>query len=435
MNIKVGAVGYADDIAFICLDKETMQHLINLAYEYSCKWRFSFSPSKCAVMIFGKNVQNDGFRLGNSVLDIVNMYTHVGITLISKGKIQLSAIKTKTQASKRAFYSLVGTSLYKTCLSPIALSKLYWSICIPKLLAGAEVKCFSDQEIAEYSSFHKSMAKDIQRLPEKSPDPMVLSSLGWRDIITQIDFVKLMFIQRILALNVHNLYRIVFLRRLYFIIMSGNVSDISPVAQIVSVLLKYGKIDEVTQMITNGEVPSKSSWKKKVASWLNDKMVTDWRFRLTLYPKLELYRTVFPTWGPACWWQTSKSLPFLKNACVIIMRLLSGTHVLAVSKLSALPRDQRLCSYCNDRVVEDVEHFVLHCSRWNNIRFNMLRTIDLLLPDDLLQQWTWLPQKIKLYILLGMDYPFPCEVICAIRYVSCVHIQKMYTSRRRLEPP
>ena len=93
------------------------------------------------------------------------------------------------------------------------------------------------------------MAKDIQRLPEKSPDPMVLASFGWRDIVSQIDYVKLMFIQRILALNVHNICRIVFVRRLFYIIMSGNVGTISPIAQIVHILLKYGKIDEVTQMI------------------------------------------------------------------------------------------------------------------------------------------------------------------------------------------
>ena len=435
LNIQVGAVGYADDIAFICLDNETMQHLIDLAYEYSCKWRFNFSPSKCAVMIFGKNVHADRFRLGNIDLDIVNLYTHVGITLMSKGKVSLSAIKSKIQASKRAFYSLVGTSLYKTSLSPIALSKLYWSICIPKLLAGAEVRCFSRQEYDEYSTFHKTMAKDIQRLPEKSPDPMVLSSLGWRDIVSQIDYMKLMFIQRILALNVHNIYRIVFLRRLFYIILSGNVSAISPVAQIVRVLLKYGKVDEVTQMISSGEVPSKTAWKKQVVSWVNDKMFTNWRFLLTLYSKLELYRIIFPTCGPVCWWQMSKSLPFLKNACVIMMRLLSGTHVLAISKLSTLPRGQRICRFCNDRAVEDVQHFILLCTKWSETRLNMLRTIEMLLPHELLQQWSLLPMEMKMYILLGLEYPFPCEFICAIRYISCVHIQKMYNSRRLLEPP
>ena len=435
LNVQVGAVGYADDIAFVCLDSRTMQHLIDLAHVYSCRWRFHFSPSKCAVMVFGNKIPIQQFNLGNSPLDVVNKYAHVGITLLSKGKVDLAVIKAKIQACRRAFFSLVGTSLYKSCLSPIALSKLYWSICVPKLLSGAEVRCFSTQEYDEYNSFHKTMARNIQRLPEKAPDPMVLASVGWRDITSQIDLVKLMFVQRILALDVKSIYRIVFIRRLYYIILSGYLSAISPVAQIVKVLIKYGKIDDVLKMITSGAVPSKSSWKSLVLSWIDEKVFANWRFTLTLYSKLDIYRIVFPKAGPVCWWQLSKALPFMKNACVVMMRLLSGTHVLAVSKLAVLPRDERVCNQCNNRATEDVYHFIIECPKWANIRSNMLRTIEMLLPEDILEQWSSLSNGMKLYILMGLEYPFPCELICAIRYVSCVHIQKMYNARRQFEPP
>ena len=126
-----------------------------------------------------------------------------------------------------------------------------------------------------------------------------------------------MFIQCILALVVHNIYRIVFVHRLFYIVMSGNVSTISPVAQIACVLLKYGKLHEVTQMISSGEVPSRSSGKKHVVSWVNDKMFSKWRFLLTFYQKLELYRIMYPKCGPVCWWVMSNPLPFPKNACNI----------------------------------------------------------------------------------------------------------------------
>ena len=44
---------------------------------------------------------------------------------------------------------------------------------------------------------------------------------------------------------------------------------------------------------------------------------------------------------------------------------LPGTH--ALSKLSTLPRDQCICKFCNDRVVEDVK---LHCT--NGVRSDLL---------------------------------------------------------------
>ena len=63
-----------------------------------------------------------------------------------------------------------------------------------------------------------------------------------------------------------------------------------------------------------------------------------------------------------------KSLPFLKNACVVIMKLLSGTHVLAISTLPTLPRDEGICRFCNGSAVEDAQHFVLDCTKWSEIR-------------------------------------------------------------------
>ena len=187
----------------------------------------------------------------------------------------------------------------------------------PKTVVGAEVRCFSGQEYDEFNSFYKTIAKNIQRLPEKAPDPIVLASVGWRDISSQIDLVKLMFVQHILALDVNGIYRIMFIRRLYFIVLSGYLSAISPVAQIVKVLNKYGKVDDVIKMISSGTVSSKSSWKALVLSWIDDKVFASWRFTLTLYSKLDVFWIVFPKAGPVWWWQMSKALITIYEKCLV----------------------------------------------------------------------------------------------------------------------
>ena len=100
----------------------------------------------------------------------------------------------KLESCKRTLYSLIGCSLYKTELSPIAISKVYWSVVIPKLLANAEVRYFSEMEISEYEKFHRNVAKDIQHHPQAAANPSALVLLGWTDIATDIDVIKLMFV-------------------------------------------------------------------------------------------------------------------------------------------------------------------------------------------------------------------------------------------------
>ena len=40
LDLNVGAIGYADDIVIVSLDVKSLQQMVNLAYRYSCKWRF-----------------------------------------------------------------------------------------------------------------------------------------------------------------------------------------------------------------------------------------------------------------------------------------------------------------------------------------------------------------------------------------------------------
>lgn len=54
VGISTGAIAFADDIAIMSYTVEGLQVLINIAYNYSKKWRFEFNPLKCSVVQFGK---------------------------------------------------------------------------------------------------------------------------------------------------------------------------------------------------------------------------------------------------------------------------------------------------------------------------------------------------------------------------------------------
>ena len=433
LNVNSGGICYADDLAILSLNKVCMQHMVNIAHRFSCKWRFEFNPKKCAVLVFGGNGEDAGISLGNDEIRTTEDYTHVGIKLRTNTSGRLIDVKKQLDTCKRSLYCLIGCSLYKTNLSPVAVSKLYWSVVIPKLLANAEVRNFSEVELAEYEKFHRSVAKDIQHLPQFTPNPSVLALLGWRDIATHIEFIRLMFLYRLLALHPLCIYRVLFIRRFFYILASGAYSAASPIAMMIRVCTKYDILHIVLSWIDTGKMPSKIMWKKMVKKVLSDVTFASWRFEIKLYSKLSLFRVVVTSIKPSCWWMLARTMPCLKIPCCTMIKLLCASNVLAVNKKCNLPRSERLCIQCN--TVEDTLHFIMSCNIFSTIRNELTMLIFHNLSIEGRLMWSQLGEVMQMYILMGLEFPLPSYDLYIIRYFSCIYVHRMYKERKALEPP
>jgi len=279
------------------------------------------------------------------------------------------------------------------------------------------------------------MAKEIQNLPENTPNPAVLATLGWRDIRPYIDYAKITFVHRILGLEPSSVYRILFIRRFFFILANGIYSNLSPISQIIKSCVKYGLLDRIVNCINSGIIPPKSKFKQSVARSINERCFASWRFELTLYPRLQVYRAIVTKSQAVCWWSLTKCLPYLKAPCITIMKLVCGSNTLAVNTKCNVPRHERICTLCTRNEVEDVAHFVLHCDMFNDTRTMLLAVILNCLTGPGQRAWAELSENMVLYILLGLDYPMSVEDIFCIRYISCIYLNQMYKARQALEPP
>ena len=435
MNVNTCCIGYADDIAILASSQLCAQNMVDIAYNMSNKFRFDFSIKKCTVLNFSKKCKDIVLQLGNSNIPIVNEYCHVGVVLRSKGKISVGNIKNCIDQSKRAFYSVIGCSLYKSSLSPLAISKVYWSVSIPKLLSNAEVRHFSDRELEEYEKFHYSMAKNIQNIPQNAPNVSALATLGWISIANYIDYVRLMFLHRLLMLNPMSIHRQIVVKRIFFILINGVYTNLSPIANCLKVCMKYNLIHIILSWLEIGVIPSKCEWKKTVKKCITDVNHSRWRFEICLYPKLKFLRIVHSNTQTSCWWLLARSLPFLKRPCCTIIRLLCGSNVLAVNSKCDKPRSARICENCALNRVEDLMHFIMYCNINNHIREELMLSIQNQLSFEGWELWRQLSDEMKMYILLGMQFPFSREDLFAIRYGSCIALHKMYFHRRSFEPP
>ena len=95
----------------------SLQCLIDYAYEYSKKWCFTFNHKKCAVLIYGRKLQKCEFRLGDKIIEVCEKYNHLGIPNRTQFSLDSTYVSSNINNTKFAFYSLIGSSLRKTKLS------------------------------------------------------------------------------------------------------------------------------------------------------------------------------------------------------------------------------------------------------------------------------------------------------------------------------
>ena len=115
-------------------------------------------------------------------------------------------------------------------------------------------------------------------------------------------------------------------------------------------------------------------------------------------------------------------------------RLICGSSVLALYKRMEVLRVNRICMLCDSNEIEDLAHFILRCTRFDEIRQSLLSVIPQSLSEGGQEMWGQLSINMILYVLLGLEYPFQSQDLVLIRYTSCVHIHRMYKARKKLEP-
>ena len=79
---------FADDLTLIALSKIGLQQLLNIAYSFSVKWRYEYNSEKCAVLIFGNDINpSKNLTIGNNVIQMSKKETHLGILLTNHKKL------------------------------------------------------------------------------------------------------------------------------------------------------------------------------------------------------------------------------------------------------------------------------------------------------------------------------------------------------------
>ena len=363
-NVTTGGIAYADDIAVIAISKEGIQRLVSTAYNYSRKWRFTFNPTKCSIINFGKEKKNcTNISMGNEIIKVVNHDVHLGVVLANKQDYECEAIEKKTHCCKSICYAAQGLGSYSVPVTPVTSSKLYWNVCIPKLCYGLEIINTDDKSMTCLEKFHFSMAKLQQGLPIHCSNPGSLGTIGWKSIKSHIDIMRLLFLWQILLLPYSCIYKKLCIQRLCMI-MYSNVDHCGPLFEIIQTCIKYRLLKIVRDALETGNYMSKAAWKALVTSTVNKFDLKHWKITCRMYKSLNVLDTA--SVHMSAWWAHAFNDPKFARKNRTAVRLLLNVNMYC----------QRICPCCDMFILNNVDHVLFECtcnSEVRNVMWDIVR--------------------------------------------------------------
>ncbi len=398
-NEIVTCPSFADDMTIMSLSKEGLQILVDIAYHYSKKWRFEFNPTKCKVMIFGKDTNPRlNVKLGNHIIEVSDCEKHLGVDLCTSEKIKEKSVQSRIVQCKSILHGIQAIGSISVPVTPVISSKLYKSVCIPKLLYGCEVSKLSQQTIDDLELFHVKAAKTLQHLPDCASNCGSLITIGWPSLMSYVVIAQMLFLWKILLLPMSNLYKTVIVNIIMKIVNESEQNLYSPTANILQICKKYNMMDIIINCILSGEYISITQWKRIV--------------------KENVYNYDSKRLNVTC--DLNKSLLFLKKIKVnsispLWIHCYKNVHELRKVKkciqllIGSCRQMKGICISCNECKIS-LDHLLFNCKKFNDTRIKLWNDVIAVSPNGLVKDFQCMDSIDKLKLLLnGLNISYNSE--------------------------
>ncbi len=101
------------------------------------------------MLIFGEDLSpNYQLQIGNEKITASHGGIHMGVPLTSKRDFEEKEIQNRISRAECAFYAVQGLGNEFVPVTPVVASKVYWSVCMPRMTHGIEVATISDTSMS-----------------------------------------------------------------------------------------------------------------------------------------------------------------------------------------------------------------------------------------------------------------------------------------------
>ena len=376
--INVSCPASADDIAILALHKIGLNSMLQIAFDYSIIWWFEWSMTKSKGIIWGKDQSpKTPIRFGNSDLEVVNRCKHLGIVKHNDKVPSKDIICERIGLGRSALLAARGIGSERIPTNPAVLNRIYWSICIPRMLYGIEVVTLSDCDLNDLESAHKQNAKLIQNVPPSAPTPAVYSTLGWLSMDTYITQVKILFLWKIAICLRNTIYFQVIRFIIEQIIVGSYTSCKSPILGILKRAKNLGIMQDIVELVFSIDCDkSFTAEKAYIKDFIKNREQNRWKATCLMFSSLSLFRKATSNISLNCWWY------YVKNKPAMFKRVSALVAVLMGSQPTGLTHNfgGKECGLCKVKCKEDAIHVMFECSRLEVVRMRGWSRIEEVMP-------------------------------------------------------
>ena len=364
-NCFINHLLFADDLALISSSVFGLQKQFNVLAEYCKSWGLSVNIDKTKIMVFkngGKLKRIEKWSYDGNQIEVVNSFKYLGNVFSSNGHWSKAHDFNATQANK-AYFGLLQILKNVGTLPVNVLFKIFDSKLKPILLFGNELWGTSSCKVIE--QFHIKFCRYVLGVSVSSksiPHCAIRGELGRYSLLVNslVNCVK--YWLYILSLDENR-----FLRQSYeFQFKKAERGKDCWALRIKNILFTYGFGEIwIAQGVVNANIFI-DIFKQRC----KDIDVQNWRAALRKYSSLTFYNLIKRNF------ETENYLLLLDKP---IQKILLTKARLGFLKLEyvrgiwfKIPHNERVCKICDSGEIEDIYHFIVKCSAYENERRRFL---------------------------------------------------------------
>ena len=390
-------------MVLVALSKRKLDNMLSMCYSYSCRWRYEYNASKCAVVVFNETKHqfqrtDRVWFLGNERVIESESYLHLGITC-NKYLTNKDNVKQICSKIKCTYLSLVNSGIQADGLHPLTSNKIYKTVVLPKALYGSEMLYnVSNSDILSMEQCHRFCIKFMQRFPSRTRTAVALGMLGQNSLISDIDKRKLVLFGQLCRLSTKYRVKEIFNVRLVSYLVN-SASQIVFIAEIINLVNKYNLRHVVDEYLRTGVFISKYSWKRLIKLRTQNKE----RESRNEYVNDPVYRfyDINPSNKASIVWEMCKLYPCITETCYVVAYL-------TAKLFNTYPY---FCSTCQLMFTNFVEHALCECPCNRHSRNKFYKHISDNFSQSLYQYITNSDIHTRVNILLGAVTDLLCSYL------------------------
>ncbi len=332
--------------------------MLDTMYAWCRKWRMKVNVKKTKIVHFrnkGSARTKFKFKYGANNVDIVENYKYLGLILDEFLDYNITSSVLASSAG-RALGSIQNKFNVLKGLGYDTFTKMFYTGVAPVMDYCSGIWGF--KEYSKVESVQNRAARFYLGVHRYAPNHAVKGDIGWLTPNLRHKIEMIRYWNRLLSMSDNRLTKQVFLwdKRLN---KRNWCSEISHILSSINLQASY---------INN--IPVDIDRAKEA---LLNKYIDEWKTQVENVPKLRTY-VLFKS--------NFEVEPFVykvqnRGHRAILAQFRSGILPLAIEtgRYNNVPLEDRLCVFCNDNVLENETHFLLHCNFYNEYRGHLMSEI------------------------------------------------------------